>query len=322
MNNIKNRIFQIIQIGNKEDVPSRLCDYLLVITITLNLGILFFSTFDFFKPFLVFAEPVEWVTVIIFIIEYILRIWTATQLYKMGSIKSRLRYIFSFDGLVCLLTLLPYFLPFVFPSGIIAFRTLRVFRVFHLFRINAQYDAFNVVIDVLKEKKNQLFSTTCLILILMLASSICMYNLEHEAQPEIFKNAFSGIWWSVSTLLTVGYGDIYPITVAGRIFAIIIAFLGVGMVALPTGIISAGFVEHYTKVKSQIKNIDTIAGEMKYLMIDIEKDHPWSGKKISELDLPPELSVMTVLRKNNVISVDENFKIHTGDHLVICKNSL
>ena len=69
-------------------------------------------------------------------------------------------------------------------------------------------------------------------------------------QPEVFQNAFSGFWWAVSTLLTVGYGDIYPITIAGRIFGIIITFLGVGMVAIPTGILSAGFVEHYTRMKT------------------------------------------------------------------------
>ena len=73
----------------------------------------------------------------------------------------------------------------------------------------------------------------------MLASSLCMYSLEHEAQPEVFSNAFSGIWWAASTLLTVGYGDIYPITTLGKMFGIFITFLGVGMVAIPTGIISA-----------------------------------------------------------------------------------
>ena len=88
-----------------------------------------------------------------------------------------------------------------------------------------------------------------MIVMLMIASSLCMYSIEHNAQPEAFKNAFSGIWWSVSTLLTVGYGDIYPITTLGKFMAIVIAFLGVGMVAIPTGIISAGFVEHYSRIK-------------------------------------------------------------------------
>ena len=83
----------------------------------------------------------------------------------------------------------------------------------------------------------------------MIGSSLCMYSLEHKAQPEVFTNAFSGIWWSASTLLTVGYGDIYPITTLGKMFGIFITFLGVGMVAIPTGIISAGFVDQYSRIK-------------------------------------------------------------------------
>ena len=118
----------------------------------------------------------------------------------------------SFYGIIDLVTFLPYFLPLFFPKGAVAFRIFRVMRIFRLFKINSRYDAFNVIVNVLNEKKNQIFSSICMILILMVASSLCMYSLEHEAQPDKFKNAFSGIWWSVSTLLTVGYGNIYPVT--------------------------------------------------------------------------------------------------------------
>ena len=90
-----------------------------------------------------------------------------------------------------------------------------------------------------------------MILILMVSSSLCMYSLENEAQPEVFQNAFSGIWCAASTLLTVGYGDIYPITFLGKLLGIFITFLGVGMVAIPTGIISAGFVDQYSNIKKR-----------------------------------------------------------------------
>ena len=88
--------------------------------------------------------------------------------------------------------------------------------------------------------------------------TLFIFCVEHDAQPDIFRNAFSGIWWSMSTLLTVGYGDIYPVTTLGRIMAICIAYLGVGAVAIPTGIISAGFVEQYQRKSSisDIKNAD------------------------------------------------------------------
>lgn len=153
------------------------------------------------------------------------------------------KYLFSFSGLIDLLSFLPYYLPFFFPSGAVAFRIFRVVRIFRLFRINAYYDSLNVITQVLTSKAQQLLSSVFIILVLMTASSLCMYSLEHDAQPEVFSNAFSGIWWSVSTLLTVGYGDIYPITTMGKIFGIFITFLGMGMVAIPTGIIFAGFVD-------------------------------------------------------------------------------
>lgn len=115
--------------------------------------------------------------------------------------------------------------------------------------MNAYYDSLGVITEVISSKRQQLFSSVFILLVLMLASSLCMYSLEHDAQPEVFSTPFSGIWWSVSTLLTIGYGDIYPVTTMGKIFSIFITFLGVGMVAIPTGIISAGFVDQYTRIK-------------------------------------------------------------------------
>lgn len=126
----------------------------------------------------------------------------------MSKSRATIRFLVSFDGIVDLLTIIPAF----FLSGFVIFRMLRVARVFHLFRLNAKYDSFNVITTVLYEKRNQIISSVFIVLILMLASSLCMYSVEHDAQPEVFRNAFSGICWSMSTLLTVGYGDIYPIT--------------------------------------------------------------------------------------------------------------
>ncbi len=190
---------------------------------------------------------------------------------------------------------------------------LRVVRILHLFRINSQYDAFNVITEVLKDKSNALISSIFLILILMLASSLCMYGLEHDAQPENFSNAFSGIWWSVATLLTVGYGDIYPITIGGRIMAIVIAFLGVGMVAIPTGIISAGFVEYYTKIKVgsySSHNAD-------FITINIADGHPYMGLRLKNMELPQGLYPAVVLRGDDVYTPHESLVLEAGDSLLL-----
>ena len=224
---IRKKIFTIISIGNKTDLASRIFDIALVIVIFCNLTVTLLSTFKWWDQYKSVLDTVEFVTILIFTVEYLLRLWTADFLYpRKTKWAAILAFVISISGLIDLLTFLPYYLPIFFPAGAVAFRILRVVRIFRLFRVNAQNDAFSVILDVLYEKRSQLLFSIVLILIFMIAASLCMYDLEHEAQPEAFQNAFSGIWWSVSTLLTVGYGDIYPITIAGRVMAIFISFWG------------------------------------------------------------------------------------------------
>ena len=131
----------------------------------------------------------EHASVLIFCIEYALRIWTADYLYPEKTPgRARFCFLISFDGVVDLLTIIPVF----FLSGFIIFRMLRVARIFHLFRLNAKYDSFNIITTVLYEKRNQIISSVFIVMVLMLASSMCMYSVEHNAQPDIFRNAFSG----------------------------------------------------------------------------------------------------------------------------------
>lgn len=186
-------------------------------------------------------------------------------------------------------------------------------RIFHLFRLNAKYDSFNVITTVLYEKRNQIISSVFIVMVLMFASSLCMYSVEHTAQPEVFKNAFSGIWWSMSTLLTVGYGDIYPITTLGRIMAICIAYLGVGVVAIPTGIISAGFVEQYQR-KSNISNLkDTDIKEI----VEIFVDKQYAGKSVSEIEEAQQITIFLVLRDDLSILPQKNMILKLNDILII-----
>ena len=137
----------------------------------------FLETFEELSSFIPVFRIIEYVTLGIFCIEYILRIWTSTYLYPdSGQATARLRFLISFDGIVDLLTIV----PMTFLSGFIIFRMLRVARIFHLFRLNAQYDSFNVITTVLYEKRNQIISSVFIVLILMLASSLCMYSVEHR----------------------------------------------------------------------------------------------------------------------------------------------
>ncbi len=313
---MKKRIFEIIQIGNRKDTISKAFDIFITVVIFLNLAATMTATFDEAAAYMPVLNGIELVTSIIFLMEYCLRIWTADCLYpdKKG-IKAVLRFVFSLSGLIDFFTFFPTFLPFVFPTGMVAFRIFRVIKIFRLFQINAQYDAFTVITNVLKEKKSQLFSSICMILVFMMAASLCMYSLEHEAQPEQFQNAFSGIWWSVSTLLTVGYGDIYPITTLGKMMATVISFLGVGMVAIPTGIISAGFVEQYTKLKTLAYHSEE--HELKFVTSTLQQGHSWNHKAVKEIVFPPQLMLIMILRKGEVLVPDGNTVLECGDNLVI-----
>ncbi|MBO5622617.1 MAG: ion transporter, partial [Butyrivibrio sp.] len=251
-NRIRAKIFNMVSVGVIDEPINRFYDVLSIIALALNLFAAFAITFDYMEEYYKgLLLTIEAVTVFFFAVDYVLRLITAKELYpKLSDPKAMIKYVTSFSGVIDLLSFLPYYLPFFFPAGSAVFRLFRVARILRLFRINSYYDQLNVITEVLISKKQQLMASVFIIIILMMGSSLCMYSVEHDAQPDVFQNAFSGIWWSVSTLLTVGYGDIYPITIAGKALGIVISFLGVGMVAIPTGIISAGFVEQYQKLKT------------------------------------------------------------------------
>ncbi|MBP5669002.1 MAG: ion transporter [Lachnospiraceae bacterium] len=246
---VKKRIFDIIQIGTQVDTPSKIFDIFIVIMIITSITVTFLQTFDEMDPFDPILHKIELFTIIVFIIEYVLRVFTSDLLYPdKTKEKAAFSFVFSFYGIVDLLTIISYF-SVLDSIGFVAFRMIRAVRILRLFKVNTQIDAFNVVAEVLKERMNQILSSIFMIAMLLMASSLCMYSFEHDVQPDKFNNAFAGIWWSLSTVLTIGYGDIYPITIGGRIMAIIISLLGVCVVAIPTGVISAGFVDYYTRLK-------------------------------------------------------------------------
>ena len=237
------KLFDMVSTGVTDSPLNQAYDIISTVALLVNLAATFAATFDNVEAaYGNILKIVEAVTVFFFAIDYVLRLITASQQYPGCSEGTAMRkYVTSGYGIIDLLSFLPYYLPAFFPSGVAVFRMFRV--------INAYSDSLTLIGRVLKNKKNQILASVFIICMLILASSLCMYSVEHEAQPDVYKNAFSAIWWATSTLLTVGYGDIYPITFMGQALGIVITFLGVGLVAIPTGIISAGFIEEYQNVK-------------------------------------------------------------------------
>ena len=313
----RKRVLEILEVGHDLDYVSRAYDFLNVISIIVNLAVSILYTYsDVREQYGNLLLVIEGVTVAFFAIDYVLRLWTARFLYpKLKEAHAIRKYIFSFNGIIDILSFLPYYLPIVFPMGTIAFRMIRIVRIFRLFRINSYYDSLTVIKDVIYGKRQQLISSVFIILVLMIGSSLCMYSLEHEAQPEVFENAFSGIWWAASTLLTVGYGDIYPITAIGKMFGIFITFLGVGMVAIPTGIISAGFVDQYSTIKKKTEY--GYESDMHFIKINIVEEDKWVGKQIAELQLPKGIIVAIIKRKEDLIIPRGDVVIEEDDTIVL-----
>lgn len=252
MYKIKHRIFEIIQVSAENDIASKVFDLFIIALIILNVILVIADTFTLPESVKAAMRYMDVFTAIVFTVEYLLRIWTADLLYPQYSkIASRIKYIFSFMALIDLFAVLPFYIPLLIPIDLRVLRVIKVIRLLRIFKVNRYTNALVTVAEVLKKRSSQLISSMLIVLLLMVISSVIMYNVENPAQPEVFTNAFSGLWWAVATFTTVGYGDIYPITAFGKVLSAVIALLGIGLVAVPTGIISAGFIEQIDKNKNE-----------------------------------------------------------------------
>ena len=189
----------------------------------------------------------ELISILIFTVEYFYRIYMS---YKEKKIKGVFSYVFSFFGIIDFISILPFYIKqFVLIDGRF-FRILRLFRLSRIFKLGRDSKSLKLFIKALSAVKNELKFTFFLSLLCILFSASAIYFLENEAQPEVFSSITASLWWATVSLATVGYGDVVPLTVWGKVFAGFISLVGIGVVAIPTGIISASFVEeihHFRK---------------------------------------------------------------------------
>ena len=232
--------------------PSIVFDLAITALIFLSVASVFIVTLDLSAAVRGVLVGFEAIASIVFTIEYVLRIWTAPELDpERDPWLMRGSYVVSGMAIVDLLAILPFWLPMFLPGGMLGMRAFRLVRLLRIFKLNRYFDALAMVGCVVREKRRELVGSMLFVLVLMLVSSLLVYAAEHDAQPDAFRNAFSGLWWAVATLTTVGYGDIYPVTPVGRILGAFIALLGIGMVAIPTSILSSGFLEYMSKKREK-----------------------------------------------------------------------
>ncbi|WP_430816157.1 ion transporter [Carboxylicivirga sp. RSCT41] len=193
-------------------------------------------------------------SITIFSIEYLLRIIASGKTHPANNkFKSALKFIFSTYGIIDLLAILPFFLPMLIKLDLRFLRALRLTRILRILKLNRYNSSMNLIWLVIKEKRPELTVTGFISFLILLISSFLMYYIEGKEQPEAFPNILASFWWAVATLTTVGYGDVYPVTAMGRVLAGLIAILGIGIIALPTGIISSGFLTKVERLKSSNK---------------------------------------------------------------------
>lgn len=188
-------------------------------------------------------HTIEIVTVSLFCVEYVLRLWCIVERPRYAHpVWGRLQYSVTFFALVDLLSILPLILPFV-SAGFLSVRALRLLRLISILKLGHYSQSMALIITVFRKKRTEIITSMFVVLILLVISSSLVYYLEHLVQPVAFGSIPRALWWGVSALTTVGYGDVYPITAMGKLCAAFISLLGISIVALPSGILVSGFVE-------------------------------------------------------------------------------
>lgn len=241
---MKRRVYEILEVTKPGDRASRIFDIFILMLIALNVVALVLETVQSIYDLAPrFFEAFEIISVLIFSLEYILRIWSCTVSPSyVTPVRGRLRFAITPLVLIDLFAVLPFYLPFL-GLDFRFIRAVRLFRLFRVAKLGRYSQALQTFGRVFVAKKEELVTTVILLSLLLILASALMYFAEHEAQPEVFSSIPHAMWWSIITLTTVGYGDVYPVTAAGKVLAAIIAVLGIGMFALPTGILGAAFVE-------------------------------------------------------------------------------
>jgi voltage-gated potassium channel len=228
---MKKKLRKIIEDNTSK--KGRVFDYCIQILILLSLVSFTIETLpNNSKETIEIFNNFEFICVIFFSIEYLLRIYVA---------KKPMQYIFSFYGIIDLLAIFPFYLNRAYDlRSLRAFRVFRVFRALKLIRYNKALKRFSIAAKIIREEMILFLMITAIFIFI---ASAGIYYFENEAQPEVFKSVIHSGWWAVVTLTTVGYGDIYPITVGGKVFTFFILIVGVGIVTIPAGLVASALAK-------------------------------------------------------------------------------
>jgi voltage-gated potassium channel len=240
---VKRRVYEVLAIAEPGDRLSAAFDVFILLLIFANVATLMMETVpDLQKRHGAAFAAFETVSVAIFTLEYALRLWTADQMPRFRGVKgARTRYALTPLAILDLLSILPYWLAMT-GLDLRVLRAIRLFRVLRVAKLVRYSTALQTFVRVIHAKREELAVTIGLLVMLLFWASSLIYYAERSAQPEEFSSIPAAMWWAICTLTTVGYGDVFPVTPVGKVVASVIAILGIGFFALPTGILGAEFV--------------------------------------------------------------------------------
>ena len=250
---LRKRIWEILEKGNSNDRVSFYTDIFLITLIIFNIVAVLLETVEsiysrYALEFLIF----ERFSTVVFLIEYILRIWVCVEeKIKNNKLITRLKYASTWPAIIDLLAVLSGLLPMIFEVDL---RILRALRMLRLLKFSRYFKVMNLLLGVLKEEKQSFLAAMFLLTIAMLIASTGIYLFEKDAQPDKFSSIPEAMWWAIATLTTIGYGDVTPVTGMGKFFGAIIAIIGIGVVALPSGILASGFTDQLKRRQAQYEN--------------------------------------------------------------------
>lgn len=238
------RVYEILEPAEAGDVESKFFDVSLMVLIIFGSAVAVLATVEEIATrYGHLILVLEALLVAVFTQEYVLRLWSCTvdERYKR-PFWGRIKWATTPMGMVDLIAFLPWYVFLFFPGSGVAQLAL-LFRLLRLFKLFRYSEALQTLAMAVRRKREELAVVLAAVLVLLVIISSLMYLVERNAQPEVFSSVPAALWWGVVTLTTVGYGDIYPITVTGRILAGAMALLGIGFIALPAGILASGFAE-------------------------------------------------------------------------------
>jgi voltage-gated potassium channel len=226
---------------------SRLVDYALLLLILLNVAAIILESVSWINA--LFERYFLWLelfSVVVFSVEYALRVWSIVEKPEFAGLRGRMRFVLSPGALIDLAAIAPFYLVFL-HADLRFVRVFRLLRILRVLKIARYMHALDMIVSVYRKRKEQLVISVMLILFMLVIASTVMFYIENEAQPDRFTSIPETMWWGVATLTTIGYGDMYPITPLGHFFGSVVAILGIGLFALPAGILTSGFAEELAK---------------------------------------------------------------------------